>query len=70
MTTIDKEKKAKQSEFSKFFRNASPAKKKKVYLEVAKKAAQEQRDYMKLPKEYLKREKALQRKMDEAIDNL
>ena len=38
------EKKDKSSDFSKFFREASSSEKKKVFLDVAKKASEEQRE--------------------------
>jgi hypothetical protein len=48
ISKINKEKKVdKSSNFSKFFREASSREKKKVFLEVAKKASKEQRDIIK-----------------------
>lgn len=42
MAPIKTQKKDKSSEFSKFFREASSREKKKVFLEVAKRASKEQ----------------------------
>ena len=42
------------SKFSKFFRNASSAEKKKVFLEVAREAAEEQREFIRSVEKELK----------------
>ncbi|MDQ5893688.1 MAG: hypothetical protein QG640_700 [Patescibacteria group bacterium] len=44
--TRNSESKDNSSEFSKFFRTASSGEKKKVFLDVAKKASEEQREVM------------------------